>query len=105
MQIVNERIKKAMESANISNEDIAKAVGIAPASVAAWFSEDYNIASKYILTIAKTLGVSPDYLLGDDSESATAKWELSATYEKLSRSSKSLLSAYARGLLDAQENN
>lgn len=105
MQVVNERIKKAMESANISNEDIAKAVGISPVSVAAWFSEDYNIASKYILAIAKVLGVSPDYLLGDDSENATAKWELSVTYDKLSNSSRSLLSAYARGLLDAQENN
>ena len=60
-----EKIKSLIKEKKIKKSDLAKYLNITPQRLNNWFLRG-NIPSEYIPKIANFLGVSTDYLLGND---------------------------------------
>ena len=59
-----ERLKKAREAARMSQADLAREVGVTPGAYSYFESGDRIPSLSVVKQIAKTLGVSIDYLVG-----------------------------------------
>ena len=68
MLSLGKRIKKARESAGFTQEELAERIGTSRAAIARYESGDIEPRLEKLIAIAKTLGVSTDYLLdvGDE---------------------------------------
>lgn len=56
-----------MEKRNISNKQLADAIGVSPGNVSDWKSGRSKPSAEVLVKIAKFLNVSVDYLLGNSS--------------------------------------
>ena len=77
-----EKISKLLEQQNKKQKDLTDFLGITKNSFSNWKSGNNNSYIKYIGQIADFLGVSADYLLGNETEQATKK-PLSENEERL----------------------
>lgn len=62
--IIGKRIKELRLEARISQQTLAKAVGVDKRAVIFWEQEINEPKATYILRLAKYFNVSADYLLG-----------------------------------------
>lgn len=63
-----ERIDTLLNSRGMSRRQLAIAAGIPPSSLQAAMARGRNLTVEVLLSVAKTLDVSPSYLLGEESE-------------------------------------
>ena len=63
------KIFEIMEKRNISNKQLADAIGVSPGNVSDWKSGRSKPSAEVLVKIAKFLNVSVDYLLGNSSGS------------------------------------
>lgn len=75
MGIFAERLKEAMQQANITSAQLAKQTGIGRSSISQWLSSKYVAKHDKVTALATVLNVSPDWLLGttDIATAATPK--------------------------------
>lgn len=59
---LNERLREALEAAELTQSDLAERMGISPAAVSQWLKGDKNPASVRIHELAEVLGVSSEWL-------------------------------------------
>ncbi|MCW6139503.1 helix-turn-helix domain-containing protein [Lactiplantibacillus plantarum] len=64
MGIFAERLKEAMQQANITSAQLAKQTGIGRSSISQWLSSKYVAKHDKVTALATVLNVSPDWLLG-----------------------------------------
>ena len=67
-----EKIKSLMDEKGVKQIDIVKATDTHRSSVSAWLKGDRGIPKNKIEAIAKLLGTSSDYLLGNDNKKPVA---------------------------------
>jgi|GEM_PF-5519185 len=65
------RFRSALQAAGLRQADVARALGVNPASVAGWATKKPP-GRENLLRLAKLLGVSAEWLLGQDPPSTTA---------------------------------
>ena len=63
-QEIGRRIRYALTSKNVTQAELAKAIGAFPCTISCYVSGTRTPNSKQIVNIARYLGVSADYLLG-----------------------------------------
>ena len=68
--MVAERIKRLREIKGLTQAELAKYLGITRSSVNAWEQGISVPSTQYIVELARTFGVSTDYLLGVDRSAA-----------------------------------
>ena len=64
MGIFSERLKEAMQQANITYAQLSKQTGIGRSSISQWLSNKYVAKHDKVTALAAVLNVSPDWLLG-----------------------------------------
>ncbi|MDN6417585.1 MAG: helix-turn-helix domain-containing protein [Lactiplantibacillus plantarum] len=64
MGIFSERLKEAMQQANITSAQLSKQTGIGRSSISQWLSNKYVAKHDKVTALAAVLNVSPDWLLG-----------------------------------------
>jgi transcriptional regulator with XRE-family HTH domain len=64
-----EKIKQLRERTNLTQADLARQMGLTRSSVNAWEMGLSVPSTQYVVELAKTFGVSTDYLLGMESTS------------------------------------
>lgn len=64
MGIFSERLKEAMQQANITSAQLSKQTGIGRSSISQWLSNKYVAKHDKVTALATVLNVSPDWLLG-----------------------------------------
>lgn len=69
---VAERIKSLREKLELTQAEIARQLGISRAGVNAWEMGLSVPSTQYVVELAKTFGVSTDYLLGMDKTAAVS---------------------------------
>jgi phage repressor protein C with HTH and peptisase S24 domain len=67
------RIAAAREAENLNQSELARALGVSPQSVQAWESDKNTPRPKRLKEIAKILGVSAGYLMGEDDQEGKNK--------------------------------
>lgn len=65
-EMIADRIKQLREAKNLTQSDLAKHLGITRSSVNAWEQGISVPSTQYVVELARTFGVSTDYLLGVD---------------------------------------
>jgi transcriptional regulator with XRE-family HTH domain len=65
---IGERIRTARKKANLSQIQLADAIGVESNTVSRWENGHLNIKAEKILSIATTLGVSVSYILGEENK-------------------------------------
>lgn len=63
-EVFRDRLEALLKSNGIMKKDLAKQVGISPASLSRYFTMNRDPELRYIMRIATVLGVSIDWLLG-----------------------------------------
>lgn len=76
--VIPERIKAAMDSKGISQRELAKECKITEATMSRYLNGKRIPKATMLLIIANTLGVSVDYLLGNENNN-TAYWKKEKT--------------------------
>ena len=64
MEILAERLKELREEKRLSQNELAKAVGLGQSSIAHWEKPDRIPNAEAVAILAKYFQVSADYLLG-----------------------------------------
>ncbi|WP_047998612.1 helix-turn-helix domain-containing protein [Lactiplantibacillus herbarum] len=64
MGVFSERLKTAMQQANITSAQLSKQTGIGRSSISQWLSDKYVAKHDKVTVLATVLGVSPEWLLG-----------------------------------------
>jgi transcriptional regulator with XRE-family HTH domain len=64
MGIFADRLKQAMQQANLTSAQLSKQTGIGRSSISQWLSNKYVAKHDKVVTLAGVLNVSPDWLLG-----------------------------------------
>ena len=64
--MLNERIRKLRLAGNLSQVDLAKKLNVTKQSVSNWENDNILPSIEMLVELAKTFGVSTDYLLGLD---------------------------------------
>ncbi|KRL49022.1 transcription regulator [Lactiplantibacillus paraplantarum DSM 10667] len=64
MGIFADRLKEAMQQANLTSAQLAKQTGIGRSSISQWLSNKYVAKHDKVTALATVLNVSPDWLLG-----------------------------------------
>ncbi|BDZ32352.1 helix-turn-helix domain-containing protein [Lactiplantibacillus sp. WILCCON 0030] len=72
MSIFAERLKKAMQQAQITSAQLAKTTGIGRSSISQWLSSKYVAKHDKVVTLAQALDVEPEWLLGATVPAAAA---------------------------------
>ncbi|MGD9901716.1 MAG: helix-turn-helix domain-containing protein [Spirochaetales bacterium] len=62
--IIGKRLKELRQEKNISQKEIADAIGVDISSISYWENEIYEPKASYIFKLAKFFDVTSDYLLG-----------------------------------------
>ena len=62
------RIRQKMDERQINQSQLAKNAGITPAALSQILSEDRTPSSEVLVKLAKALGVSVDYLVGQSDD-------------------------------------
>ena len=63
---LGERITKLRNNLNLSQEQLAKKIGVSQRSISAWESNSNEPKSSYIIKLANFFDISTDTLLGLD---------------------------------------
>lgn len=66
--ILTSRIRQKMEERQINQSQLAKSAGITPAALSQILSEDRTPSSEVLVKLAKALGVSVDFLVGQSDD-------------------------------------
>ncbi len=67
----NDRLLQARNSAGLTDTDIARALDVKNPTVHGWMTgKTINIEARYLLPLSKMLGVSPFWIMFDDSDDA-----------------------------------
>jgi len=64
MVVFSERLKTAMQQANITSAQLSKQTGIGRSSISQWLSDKYVAKHDKVTILATALDVSPEWLLG-----------------------------------------
>jgi len=64
MVVFSERLKTAMQQANITSAQLSKQTGIGRSSISQWLSDKYVAKHDKVTVLATALDVSPEWLLG-----------------------------------------
>ena len=64
MKILGERLKELREEKGLSQEALAKIIGVHNAAVSFWENDVNDPKAEYIACLAKFFGVTAGYLLG-----------------------------------------
>ncbi|CAM3113136.1 helix-turn-helix domain-containing protein [Lactiplantibacillus plajomi] len=64
MGVFAERLKTAMQQAELSSAQLAKQTGIGRSSISQWLSEKYVAKHDKVVTLAEALAVDPEWLVG-----------------------------------------
>lgn len=64
--MLNERIRKLRLAGNLSQVDLAKKLNVTKQSVSNWENDNILPSIEMLVELARTFGVSTDYLLGLD---------------------------------------
>ena len=104
--MIKERLKIAREHLNISNADIARAVGITRQSVGSWGATRPRYES--LKRLEEKFGINPDWLMTGDGEMMVSEnkedpifTEVKKAFPKLSDDQKDLVLANVRQFLKA----
>lgn len=68
MGIFAERLKTAMQRADMTSAQLAKQTGIGRSSISQWLSDKYVAKHDKVTTLATALNVEPEWLLGATDE-------------------------------------
>ena len=71
MEVFADRLKEAMQQANVTAAQLAKQTGIGRSSISQWLSHKYVAKHDKVVALATVLNVSPDWLLGTTENAAT----------------------------------
>jgi len=82
MSIFAERLETAMQHAQMTSAQLAKATGIGRSSISQWLSSKYVAKHDKVVTLATALKVEPEWLLGAKS-SVTASEPVSSVDPEL----------------------
>lgn len=66
--MLNQRIRTLRQSRNMSQVELAKALGVTKQSISNWENDNIQPSVEMLVKIAKVFSVSTDYLLGIDSQ-------------------------------------
>jgi len=66
MSVFADRLKTAMQQANVTSAQLSKQTGIGRSSISQWLSSKYVAKHDKVTTLAQALAVNPDWLLGAD---------------------------------------
>ena len=66
--IIGQRIKELRKEKGVSQQTLAKEVGVDKRAVIFWEQEVNEPKASYIVNLAKYFGVSTDYLLGIEND-------------------------------------
>lgn len=106
------RIKELREEKNLSQEDVARAIGTNQRNIGRWEKNENEPTAGFLLKLADFFQCSVDYLIGraDDFNIVTITNELPEderklleTFRKLTLKNKMHVSAYATVRLEEQE--
>ncbi len=61
---IGERIKKLREARGLTQDSLARSIGVTQDSISLWESNKRIPNTAYVIALCKYLGVSADYLLG-----------------------------------------
>jgi transcriptional regulator with XRE-family HTH domain len=64
MSVFADRLKTAMQQANVTSAQLSKQTGIGRSSISQWLSSKYVAKHDKVTTLAQALAVNPDWLLG-----------------------------------------
>lgn len=66
MSIFSERTKKLMKEKNINQKELSKMSGVSEATLCRYLKSENNPRLDIVINVAKSLGVTQAYLLGDN---------------------------------------
>mgnify|MGYP003361684911 CR=1 FL=1 len=102
MSIFAERLESAMQQAQMTSAQLAKATGIGRSSISQWLSSKYVAKHDKVVTLAAALKVDPEWLLGatiPETAPATIDAELLTIWQQLDAAGQKKLLKKARKLV------
>jgi len=102
MSIFAERLESAMQQAQMTSAQLAKATGIGRSSISQWLSSKYVAKHDKVVTLASALKVDPEWLLGatiPETAPATIDAELLTIWQQLDAAGQKKLLKKARKLV------
>ncbi|AVK61505.1 transcriptional regulator [Lactobacillus sp. CBA3605] len=102
MSLFAERLKTAMQRAQMTSAQLAKATGIGRSSISQWLSSKYVAKQDKVTALAQALSVTPEWLLGTVTVASGPKQmtpELVTLWEQLDATNQKKLLKKARKLV------
>lgn len=81
---ISQKIEERLQELNISQKDLASKVNVTEATISRHISGDRNPRGEILFRIAKVLGLSTDYLLGNSSVEQSSDLNCLEKYKELS---------------------
>lgn len=108
--LIMENLKTARLAKNLLQKDVAKLLGVTPATYCGWEKGKFEIDNKNLLKLADYFNVTTDYLLGRTSDnifenSYIPKSEIQEVYDELDELEQAQVLSFAKTLASYKKNS